>query len=71
MPMTTDAHLTPAQREYFATLRRIDPSPEMEKIIQRASRSLNPNAPSTVQRQTRARRALRALRALAAWRSRG
>lgn len=44
--MTTDeSHLTRAQRDYFATLRQIDPSPEMERHVRSAILALDPNRP--------------------------
>lgn len=44
--MTTDeSHLTAAQKDYFATLRRINTDPQMERHIQDAIRSLDPNRP--------------------------
>lgn len=49
--MTADeTHLTDVQRDYFATLRRLAPDPAMERHIQSAIRSLDPNRPAPVQR---------------------
>lgn len=40
-----DSHLTQQQKDYFATLRRIDPSPTMERHIQAAIRGMDPDRP--------------------------
>lgn len=42
---TDDRRLTQQQKDYFATLRRIDPSPAMEQHIQSAIRGLDPARP--------------------------
>lgn len=40
LDLPADAELTESQRDYFDTLRRIDPSPEMSRHIDRATDSL-------------------------------
>ena len=47
---TDESHLTQSQRDYFDTLRRISPGPDMERHIQGAIRALDQNRPAPVKR---------------------
>lgn len=40
MDLDNDDALTPGQKEYFETLARMDPSPEMQRIIRQSKRDL-------------------------------
>ena len=55
------SHLTEEQQAYFATIRRLDPSPKMERAVRSAIASLDPARPGRAARRGFWRGVLRGL----------